>query len=116
MTPDFLEDYDKSKQRRSLDAGMASAAAPPPIPKPRQLVSAASEDVPAGAAELSFPVASDSPKPSLRTRSSSLTIHDKRSVPVSEDLAQVEKADLEEAYCLLLYKTHVDGEPSGLYF
>jgi hypothetical protein len=77
---DFLKDYDKSKQRRSLDAGVAAS---PPVPKPRQFV--ASGNTSSAAADL---LSTESPKPSLRTRSSSLTIHDKRSGP--EDVVQAE--------------------------
>ncbi len=58
----------------------------PPVPKPRHLVSAVS-DASANAAES---LSADSPKPSLRIRSSSLTIHDKRSA--AEEIAQVNAA------------------------
>ena len=88
LFPDFLEDYDKSKQRRSLDAAAAAAAAsPPPVPRPRQLVSAVS-DVSASTVGHVTEACADSPKSSLRTRSSSLTIHDKRST-AAEDISTV---------------------------
>ncbi len=59
---DFLKDYDRSKQRKSLPA------VSPPVPKPRKILNV-----------------EDPPRPSLRTRSSSLTIHDKKNAEEKAD-------------------------------
>ena len=90
FSPDFLKDYDKSKQRRSLDAGVVQS---PPVPKPRQSIGNSNSNSAAGAtaAEPMTAATAESHKPSLRTRSSSLTIHDKRST--SDDALHVRYSD-----------------------
>jgi hypothetical protein len=74
---DFLKDYDKSKQQiKSLPQ--------PPVPKPRNMIigNTLEDQV-------------DPPRPSLRTRSSSLTIHDKNNDHQNSDKYTAKKLNSE---------------------
>ena len=74
---DFQKDYEESKRKKQQ----------PPVPKPRQLIGGRSVASAASTSQEPQPEKQEAPRPSLRMRSSSLTLHDKNNeVENSEDI------------------------------